>query len=154
MVVAPGFLAELRTTLDVVRRWRDKPSWREIEPSLKVGHQFAHTILKLHLADHLEASGHEVQIVPRRPIHSPDLQFHAIGGPEELVHVECYRPIALSGEPEPITIEKAKRIVEEAMGKAKKQLPAGSPGFLAIGGYNVSDTTSEVLKHALASRLR
>ena len=85
LVVAPWFLAELRTTLNVVRRWRDKPSWREIEPSLKVGHQFAHTILKLHLADHLEASGHKVQVVPRRPIRSPDLQFRAIGGSEELV---------------------------------------------------------------------
>jgi DNA-directed RNA polymerase subunit RPC12/RpoP len=153
VIVAPWFLAELRATLDVVRRWSAKPSWREIEPSLRDPDHFAHTVLKLHLAEHLESSGHEVQVVPRGATSSPDLRFRALGGSQDLVFVECYRPTALSGKPTRISAKKVEQIVKKAMEKARHQLPSETPGLLAICGYNQSRTDLETLRRALEDRL-
>ena len=62
-IVAPWFLAELRATLDIVRRWQEKPCWQDIEKSLNDAESFAHTIAMLHIAEHLEWGGHKVEVV-------------------------------------------------------------------------------------------
>ena len=153
-LIAPWFLVELRTTLDVVSRWCTRPSWNDIEPSLKDSRHFQHTILKLHVADHLESGGHEVRLVARSATRSPDLEFRAIGGSRERVLVECYCPLGLSGKPEAISAEGARVIINKAMRKAREQLPPEMPGILAIGGYNQPATTLDTLKWLLTSRLR
>jgi len=153
-VVAPWFLAELMTTLDVVRRWREKPSWKEIEPSLKDPTHFRHTILKLHVAEHLEKAGHKVEIVPKGENASPDLMLHAIGGTQDLVYVECYQPNDLCGKPSDISAKKIKNIVKTSMEKAKRQLSNKTPGILAICGYNQLHRSLETLRQAVEGRLQ
>lgn len=154
VVTAPWFLAELRATLDIVRRWRNKPCWKEIEPSLKDPTHFTHTILKLYVAEHLERGGHKVDIVPRGESDSPDLMLHAIGGTQDLVYIECYQPTALCGKPSNISAKDAKSIVKKSMKKAKRQLGSKSPGILAICGYNQSRGNLEILRQAVESRLQ
>lgn len=153
-VVAPWFLAELRTTLDVVRRWREKPSWKEIEPSLRTPTHFKHTILKFHVAEHLEKAGHKVEIVPRGESASPDLVLRAIGGTQDCVYVECYQPNALCGRVSDISAKGAKNIVKTSMKKVKRQLDRKSPGILAICGYNQSNRSLATLRQAVIYRLQ
>ena len=153
-IVAPWFLAELRTTLDAVRRWQKYPLWAEIEPSLKEPTHFTHTILKLLVAEHIERGGHRVDIVPRGESASPDLMLHAIGGSHDLVYIECYQPSALCGKPSDISAEEAENIVKKSMNKAKNQLGSGTPGILAICGYNQSHSNKELLRQAIESRLQ
>lgn len=154
VVVDPWFLAELKATLDIVRRWQVKPSWREIEPSLKDPSHFKHTILKLHVAEHLEGGGHRVEIVPRGQNASPDLIVYAIGGTQDPVYIECYQPNALCDRPSDISAKEAKSIIEKSMKKAKRQLDNKTPGILAICGYNQSRNNLENLRHAIESRLQ
>ena len=154
VVVAPWFLAEFRTTLDVVRRWQKHPLWKEIEPSLKSPNDFTHTILTLHVAEHLERGGHAVDIVPTGDNASPDLMIHAIGGTQDLTHIECYQPGALCGKPSDISAEEAESIVKRSMKKAKRQLGSRNPGILAICGYNQSHSNLELLRQTIESRLQ
>lgn len=153
-IVAPWFLAELKATLKVVRRWRDKPIWKEIEPSLVNPTHFTHTIAKLHIAEHLMSAGHKVEIVPRGENASPDLKVQAIGGTQDWIHIECYQPTVLNGKPSNISAEEAENIVKQSMSKAKRQLGKKTPGILAICGYNQSKTNLENLRQAVESRLR
>lgn len=148
-IVAPWFLAELRTTLDVVRRWRGKPSWKEIEPSLKTPTHFKHSILKFHVAEHLEKAGHKVEIVPRGESASPDLVLQAIGGTQDSVYVECYQPDALCGRVSDVSKKRAKKIVKMSMKKVERQLDRKSPGILAICGYNQSNRSLATLRQAV-----
>ena len=154
VVVAPWFLAEFQTTLNVVRIWQKHPQWKEIEPSLKSPTDFTHTILMLHIAEHLERGGHKVDIVPTGKNASPDLMLHAIGGTQDLMHIECYQPSALCGKPSDISAEEAESIVKKSMKKAKRQLGIRTPGILAIGGYNQSRSNLELLQQAIESRLQ
>ena len=154
VVVAPWFLAEFLTTLDVVRRWQKHPLWKEIEPSLKSPNDFTHTILTLHVAEHLERGGHAVDIVPTGDNASPDLMIHAIGGTQDLTHIECYQPGALCGKPSDISAEEAESIVKRSMKKAKRQLGSRNPGILAICGYNQSHSNLELLRQTIESRLQ
>lgn len=153
-VVAPWLLAELITTIDVVRRWRGKPPWKEIEPSLKNPTHFKHTILKLHVAEHLEKAGHKVEIVPRGKSASPDLVLQAIGGTQDSVYVECYQPDALCGRVSDISKKRAKKIAKMSMKKVKRQLDRKSPGFLAICGYNQSHRSLATLRQAVIDILQ
>ena len=153
-VVAPWFLAELRTTLDVVRRWQGKPSWKKIKPSLKDPAHFKHTILKLHVAEHLERAGHKVEIVPRGESASPDLVLQAIGGTQDPVYVECYQPTALSSKPLDISAKEVDNILRTSMEKIERQLNIKSPGILAVCGYNQSHRSLATLHQAVTSRLQ
>lgn len=153
-LVAPWFLAELYATLDVVRRWCQKPIWKEIEPSLQNPTHFKHTILKLHVAEHLMKGGHDVEICPKGENASPDLIFRAIGGTQELVHVECYQPGVLCGIPMDISTDKAQNIVRKSMEKAKRQLGNRGPGILAICGYNQSHQSLATLRQVAQARLQ
>lgn len=153
ILVAPWFLAELRATLDIVRRWRENPLWQDIEPSLKNPTHFNHTILKLHVAEHLQRGGHRISIVPRGKDSSPDLMFPAIGGTKDLVFVECYQPLALSGQPRTLSANEAENIVKRAMQKAKEQLDPSKPGLIALCGYNQSAANLNVLEQAAQTRL-
>lgn len=119
-VVDPWFLAELRATLDVVRRWRQSPYWQSIGKSLKDKEAFNHTIAMLHVAEHLEWGGHEVEIVKEGPSPSPDLTLRAIGGSRDTVLIECYQPAALCGKPSELGIKEAESVVEKSMEKAKR----------------------------------
>ena len=152
-LVAPWFLAELKATLEIVRRWRANPLWKDIEPSLKNPTHFNHTILKLHVAEHLQKGGHRVSIVPRGPESSPDLMFTAIGGAQDLVLVECYQPRALSGQPRTVSAKETENIVKKAMQKAKEQLDPLKPGLLALGGYNQPTANLDALEQAAQARL-
>jgi hypothetical protein len=154
VLVAPWFLAELASTLHVVRTWSGETIWKEIEPSLKDPLHFQHTILKLHLAEHLKENGHDVRVVPRAATKSPDLQVRAIGGTEELLFIECYHPHALGGQPADISETQAEHIVKKTMEKARGQLPNASPGILAVGAYNQPQANIDTLGHLLEKRLR
>ena len=153
-IVAPWFLAELQTTLEAVRRWQKHPQWKEIEPALENPTEFTHTILTLHVAEHLERGGHKVDIVPTGKSASPDLMLHAIGGTQDLIHIECYQPTALCGKPSDISAKEAENIVKRSMKKAKRQLGSKTPGILAICGYNQPHSNLESLRQAVESRLQ
>jgi len=153
-IVAPWFLAELKATLEVVRRWHDKPIWKEIEPSLVNSTHFTHTIAKLHIAEGLMSAGHKVEIIPRGENASPDLKVQAIGGTQDWIHIECYQPKVLQGRPSNISTEEAEKIVKQSMSKAKRQLGKKTPGIFAICGYNQSKTNLENLRRAVESRLQ
>lgn len=152
-IVAPWFLAELKTTIELIRRWYDKPIWKEIEPSLVNSTHFTHTIAKLHIAEHLAEEGHKVKIVSGGENASPDLMVKAIGGTEDWINIECYQPKTLDGG-STITQEEIRKIVKQSMKKAKRQLGKKTPGILAICGFNQSKTTLGNLKRTIASRLQ
>lgn len=134
VVVAPWFLAEFMATIDIVRRWKGRPGWSEIEPALKSPQHFGHTTLKLQVAEHLERDGHRVALVPRGVTKSPDLSFWSPYGTKVLV--ECYQPTALCGRPSGVSSSEVKKIVQRVMAKAKNQIGGSVPGILAVCGYN------------------
>jgi len=109
-IVAPWFLAELRGTLDVVRRWQQSPYWPNIEKSLKDKDAFDHTIAMLHVAEHLEWGGHKVEIVKEGISPSPDLTLRAIGGSQDAIVIECYQPAVLRGKPSELVTKEAERL--------------------------------------------
>ena len=152
-VVAPWFLAELRATLDMVRRWRQGPYWQDIEKSLKDKEAFNHTIAMLHVAEHLEWGGHRVEIVKEGSTPSPDLTLRAIGGSQDTVVIECYQPAALRGKASELDIKKAESVVEKSMGKAKRQMGTDVPSIIAICGYNQSSDNLRVLREVVEKRL-
>ncbi len=152
-VVAPWFLAELRATLDVVRRWRQSPYWRNIEKSLKDKEAFNHTIAMLHVAEHLEWGGHGVEVVKVGPGPSPDLTLRAIGGSRDAVLIECYQPAALCGKPSELGIKEAESLVKKSMEKAKRQIGTDTPGIIAICGYNQSSDNLRMLREVVEKRL-
>ncbi len=153
VLVAPWLLTELRLVLDVTRRWRSKKEWSVIEQALADKHEFAHTLSMLILAEHLQAD-HTVEIIRSSKGPSPDLRLRAIGGTQEWVYIECYHPEEFDFEPTNISTVRAFRIVKKAMQKAKRQLPSDSPGMLAIGMHNQSQTTLKRLKEAARARLQ
>ena len=153
IVVAPWFLAEFKATLEIVRRWKDDPEWKHIEPSLKNKGNFTHTIGKLRIAEHFMTSDHKVEIVPREKDATPDFRIQAIGGTQDWLYVECYQPAALAGEPKEVPEKKLDGIVEKAMAKAKRQFGKKNPGVTAIFGYNQPTGIFENLKQKIANRL-
>jgi len=152
-IVAPWFLAELRGTLDVVRRWQQSPYWPNIEKSLKDKDAFDHTIAMLHVAEHLEWGGHKVEIVKEGISPSPDLTLRAIGGSQDAIVIECYQPAVLRGKPSELVTKEAENIVKKSMEKAKRQIGAEIPGIIAICGYNQSSSNLRVLEEVAEKRL-
>ena len=119
------FLAELKATLEVIRRWKDDPRWRDIEPSLKDKNHFTHTIGKLRVAEHFIMCGHKAEIVPRGREASPDLRIRAIGGAQEWLYVECYQPSAFRGKLGKTSESVLDKIVSKSMAKARRQFKKG-----------------------------
>ena len=153
VVVAPWFLAEFKAALEVIKRWKDDPKWRDIEPSLKTKEHFTHTIGKLRIAEHFMKSEHKAEIVPRGKEASPDLRIQAIGGTQDWLYVECYQPKALTGEPKEIPESVLDKIVDRSMAKAKRQFEKKNPGIIAVFGYNQSRRHFETLKQRIINRL-
>ena len=151
--VAPWFLAELSGTLAVVRKWRQTPSWRTIEASLKEKNIYPHAVGLLHVAEHLEMDRYKANIIPEGDQPSPDLMIRAIGGRQDEVALECYQPVALRGQTEPLTREEAAKIVEKSMAKARRQIGLEIPGIIVICGYNQSKANLGVLREAIEERL-
>jgi len=153
VVVAPWFLAELKLIVEIGSRWSNKPIWKEIEPSLINSTHFTHTISKLVIVEHLERSGHKVQIVPRGTEASPDLMVQAIGGTQDWINVEVYQPNILSGGQD-VSSRDIERIIKQTMKKAKKQLGRKTPGILAICGFNQKQSVISSLKESITLRLQ
>jgi len=151
-IVAPWFLAELKATLEVIRRWHGHPSWNEIEPSLVNPTHFTHTIAKLWIAEQLKSAGHNVQIIPRGEDASPDLMVQAIGGTQDWINVECYQPHILNGGTT-VSTRDIEKIVKQSMKKAKRQLGKSTPGILAICGFNQSRQVLDDLRRICTNRL-
>jgi len=152
-IVAPWFLAELKATIDLIRRWHDKPFWKDIEPSLVNSTHFTHTIAKLHIAEHLEKEGHNVKIVPRGENASPDLMVQAIGGTQDWIYIECYQPKIFDGG-STVGEQGIQNVVKQSLKKAKRQLKERAPGILAICGFNQSKSIVENLKQTITRRLQ
>jgi len=146
-------VAELKATLEVIRRWKDDPRWRDIEPSLKDKNHFRHTIGKLRVAEHFMMCGHEVEIVPRGRKASPDLRIRAIGGVQEWLYVECYQPSAFRGKPGKTSESILDKIVSKCMAKAKRQFQKKHPGIIAVFSYNQPGENIERLRIKIANRL-
>ena len=53
VIVAPWFLAELKATVEIIKRWKDDPLWKDIKPSLKNKDHFTHTLGKLRISEHI-----------------------------------------------------------------------------------------------------
>lgn len=153
IVVAPWFLAELKATIEITKRWKDYPKWKDVEPSLKNKDHFTHTIGKLRIAEHFMKSDHKAEIVPRTKDASPDLRIQAIGGTQDWLYVECYQPNALAGEPKEIPGNVLDKIVDRSMAKAKRQFKKRHPGIMAVLAYNQSKTNFERLIRRITVRL-
>ena len=151
--IAPWFLAELKATLELIKRWNCKPIWKNLEPSLVDSNHFNHTIVKLHLIEHLQKEGHKVKIIPKGKTASPDLMIKAIGGTEDWINIEVFRPKILDGG-SVVNKNQIKGIVKKSMKKAKRQLEKKTPGILAICGFNQPKVTQEYLKKTLSNRLK
>lgn len=152
-IVAPWFLAELRATLDIVRRWQKKSYWQNIEKSLNNAESFAHTIAMLHVAEHLAWGGHKVEVVAEGEKPSPDLMLRTIGGSQDIVVIECYQPSVLCGKPSDLSTEEAEKIVKKSMEKARRQVGSEIPGILAVCGYNQSSKSLQILRETVENRL-
>lgn len=153
-VVAPWFVAELKHVLEIVRRWKDKLSWNDIEPSLASPSHFSHTIGKLTIAEFQQKQGHKVEIIPRGSTSSPDLRLQAIGGTEDWVNIECYQPQPLNGRLVTISKRSARKIVKASMKKARVQLGNQIPGILAVFGYNQSRENIDNLRFIFHKRMQ
>ena len=153
VVVAPWFLAEFKSIIDVSKRWQNKPIWKEIEPAFVNSTNFTHTIAKLHIAEYLSSKGHAVDIIPRGTEASPDLKMQAIGGTQEWINIECYQPYILNGG-QKVTTDDLENIVKKSMKKAKRQLGFKTPGILAIYGFNQNMESIAELKKMVKSRLQ
>jgi hypothetical protein len=153
VVIAPWFLTELAATLNTVRKWRQKPIWSDIETCLKDKEAFNHTIAMLHVAEHLNMSGHNAQVVKEGLKPSPDLILKAQGGTRESVVIECYQPIALCGEVSKLDSTKAENIIETSMRKARRQIGRDIIGIIVICGYNQSTHNLRLLRQAAENRL-
>jgi len=153
IAVAPWFLVEFKTTVEIIKRWKDNPQWKGIEPSLVDKNNFTHTIGKLQIAEHIMKSGHEVEIVPRNKEASPDLRIKAIGGTQDWIYVECYQPNSLTGEPKHIPDKILNKIIDKSMKKAKRQFKKKYPGIMAVFSYNQSNINFERLKQKITNRL-
>ena len=151
-VTNPWFLAEFVATVEVIRRWHDKPVWKAIEPALVSPDHFPHTIAKLHLAEQLQQLGHSVEIVPRCEDASPDLRVQAFGK-GDYFNIECYQPRKLVDKQE-ISLKELEKIVDHSMEKAKRQLIETAPGILAVCGFNQPKLTLSTLKRIVARRLQ
>ena len=152
-IVAPWFLAELKSIVEIGFRWHDKPIWKDIEPSLVNSTHFTHTMAKLRIAEHLQKAGHKVEIIPRGENASPDLMVQAIGGTQDWINIECYQPSILSGGQE-VATSNIQNIVKKSMKKAKLQLGRKTPGILAICGFNQKQTVIKTLKETIIKRLQ
>jgi len=152
VVVAPWFLAELKATVEVIRRWHNEPIWKDIEPCLVNPTHFTHTVAKLWIAEHLKSAGHIVKIVPRGVDASPDLAVQAIGGLQDWINIECYQPKSLNGSKK-VAAKHIESIVKKALKKAKRQLGRTTPGILAICGFNQPQEVVKHLKRATTARL-
>jgi len=152
-VVAPWFLAELKATIELIRRWHKKPIWKDIEPSLVNSTHFTHTIAKLHIVERLTKEGHNVKIVPRGEDASPDIMVQAIGGSQDWINIECYQPKILDGG-SAVGEREIEKVVKYSMKKAKRQLEEKTPGILAICGFNQSKSTVDNLRQTIANRLQ
>ncbi|SRR2546425_1957810 len=150
----PWLLAQLSAVLDVARKWREDPSWKEIEPSLVNASDFSHVISMLMLAERFKAWGHKVQLVANGHNASPDLRVQAIGGREDWLQIECYQPRSLNGKPVKLSMADAYKITKEAMKKAGRQLGNETPGILALCMYNQPRSNVDLLKYVVEARLR
>jgi hypothetical protein len=153
IIVAPWFLVELKATIEIVKRWKHNPRWKDIEPSLKNKDNFTHTIGKLWIAEHFMRSGHKAEIVPIGEGASPDLRIQAKGGTQDWLYVECYQPNALTGRSKEIQEKTLEKVIERSMAKAKRQFAIKNPGIIAVFAYNQSNTTIQTLMQKITGRV-
>jgi hypothetical protein len=153
VAVNPWFIAELKATLEVIRKWKTEPIWKEIEPSLVNSSTFTHTIVMLQLAEHLRHEGHPVELIPTSLSPTPDLRIRAIGGTQEWFRVEFYQPSALNGFGGDLTEEQIDKIVKKVREKASAQI-GNEMGVIAVCGYNQSKTNILRLRKAFETWLQ
>jgi phage FluMu protein Com len=153
IMVAPWFLVELKSVVEIINKWKKEPIWEGIKSSLKDKNHFNHTVGKLRIAEHFKSLEYNVEIVPRNKNASPDLKVQAVGGTQDWFYIECYQPSSLSGEPKKISEKNLKKIVKRTMDKAKRQFGILNPGILAIFSYNQPENTRSILKDLLIKRL-
>jgi len=149
----PWLLAQLSGCLEIVRKWRDDPSWKEIEPCLVNASDFDHVISMLMLAERLKAWGHNVRLITNGRNASPDLRVQAVGGRQDWLQIECYQPRSLSGKPVRLSVADSYKITKEAMKKAKRQLGNEIPSIIALCMYNQPRSNLDLLKKIVETRL-
>ena len=150
----PWLLAQLSACLEVVRKWKEDPGWKGVEPCLVKASDFSHVISMLILAERIKAWGHKVQLVSHGRHASPDLRVQAVGGKQEWLQIECYQPRPLSGKPLRLSLADAYKITQEAMKKARAQLGNETPGIIALCMYNQPRSNIDLLKKIVEARLR
>lgn len=152
-VTNPWFIAELKAAIEVVRKWKTEPIWKEIEPSLVNSSTFTHTIAMLQLAEHLRREGHQVEVIPASTSPTPDLRIKAIGGTQEWFRVEFYQPSVLDGFRGDLTDKRVEGIVKKVRDKASNQI-RDEMGVVAVCGYNQSKTNVAKLRLGLETWLQ
>jgi hypothetical protein len=149
----PWYIIELKSTVDLIKKWKIDEIWQDIEPSLKDKDSYMHTVGKLFLIEMFRDRGDNIELVPKSKGASPDLKIQAVGGAEEWVYIECYQPNIFSGELSDISDRRIKKAVNRAMDKAKRQFSRLNPGIIAIIGYNQPSDNWERLQKYCTIRL-
>lgn len=149
---APWFIAELISTVGLVKKWKKHNIWKKLGPHLKNKGNYLHTIGKLYLFDILVQSGNDVEIIPSNNRPTPDLLFN-VKGTQEQVFLEVYHPQRLSGDPDLISEKGVKRIVKTSMEKIRRQLSEDHPCIFCIIGHYQRPENIMALQRLFAQRL-
>jgi hypothetical protein len=150
----PAELADLRTTLKLLREWSTTPEWERIKKPLADGHHFRHDLSVLGLASFLQQHGHKVELVlPSPGQRAPDLRVRSDqhGG----VGIEVKAPTSLQGPRTPIAHRQAMAIIESSFKAASSgsrgQLRRGSPSMLVLAGFHLRPNDLQALLRSVDS---
>lgn len=152
--INPLYLPEFRVTVEVMKKWKDNPVWRQLIPSFTESSNFRSAVSTLHVADRFESWGNTVRLVPTGALKTPDIEMlvKAEKFPDIWVEAECYAPDKFDGRIAELTHDDLSHIVEKTMRKAKEQI-RNNIGMMVICGFNQSSSNIQMLKEALLHRL-
>jgi hypothetical protein len=155
--IDPVATAELQTALASFERWSNDPCWPSIVASLSNPSDYLHSVVLLVAASYLTDAGNGVELV-RAPgtKRAADMRIHVTA--QTAVNTEVKTPRALIRPEAPLTLDGARKIVQDQMSSAKSsaggQLDPSDPGLLIIGGFGLREGDQTVLRLAARDELR
>lgn len=142
-------LAELYRTYRLSRRWANHPAWPALTATLTSLSEPEHTLMLLSVASYLADTGNGVGLhirsLPGRAVADMWLEPSL----NEQVQIELKTPAAMRiPSPDSLTVRSAVTLVDRAVKKSRRQLPAGRTSILVLGGYRLGSAWHNVLEGA------
>ena len=107
------------STLHTAKKWQAHRYWPEIETALT--NEYNHTVVPLHIVEHLRNQGFEPDLIVASHKPSPDLRFSPFGDSGHLVYIEIHQPALLYGLEKIIGQLQIDAITGKSLQKAKRQ---------------------------------